>query len=207
MTPPIERTPRTLLFKPFVFVAGAQALLLGLAAILLAGLIASFGLFHFDGVLDFHGPAERPLWTFLTEGIIDWLCAAIVLLVVGRLTSRTPFRTIDLLGTQALARWPTVLIAGTGCVPAFHRFLAHLAQTLPTGQGVSLKDSDGIISAGLILVILGLVCWMVALMYQSYAVSCNTRGGKSAGTFVAGLVLAEVLSKFALYAFVTLTAG
>jgi hypothetical protein len=78
---------------------------------------------------------------------------------------------------------------------------------LPTGQGVSLKDSDGIISAGLILVILGLVCWMVALMYQSYAVSCNTRGGKSAGTFVAGLVLAEVLSKFALYAFVTLTAG
>jgi len=44
-----------------------------------------------------------------------------------------------------------------------------------------------------------LLCWMVALMYKSYSVSCNVRGGKAIGTFIAGLLLAEILSKIAVY--------
>ena len=44
-----------------------------------------------------------------------------------------------------------------------------------------------------------LLCWEVALMYKSYSVSCNVKGGKAIGTFIAGLLLAEILSKSALY--------
>jgi hypothetical protein len=42
------------------------------------------------------------------------------------------------------------------------------------------------------------LCWMVALMYKSFSVSCNVKGGKAIGTFVAGLIIAEILSKLAL---------
>ena len=39
---------------------------------------------------------------------------------------------------------------------------------------------------------------MVALMYKSFSVSCNVKGGKAIGIFVAGLLVAEVLSKLCL---------
>ena len=36
-------------------------------------------------------------------------------------------------------------------------------------------------------------------MYKSYSISCNVKGGKAVGTFIGGIILAEVLSKLALY--------
>jgi len=99
-----NRKLTTTLFNPFVYIAGAQALGLGLGAILLAGLIGSLSNTHFDGVLDTHTGLHVPLWVFLAEGLADWLCLSLVLLIFGKIISNTAFRTIDLLGTQALAR-------------------------------------------------------------------------------------------------------
>ena len=53
------------LFNPFRFIAGFQALLIGLAIILLSGFIGSFGNTHFDGVLDVHKGLSAPVWFFL----------------------------------------------------------------------------------------------------------------------------------------------
>ena len=66
----------TLLFNPFFYIAGVQTLILGLIAILLTGLVSSFGNTHFDGVLDTHVGAAAPLWVFFAEGLIDWICLA-----------------------------------------------------------------------------------------------------------------------------------
>ena len=86
-----DNKPLVLLFNPFVYIAGAKALGLGLAAILLAGLIGSLSHTHFDGVLDTHSGTQAPLWAVLSEGIIDWLCLGLMLLLLGRLISRTSF--------------------------------------------------------------------------------------------------------------------
>ncbi len=40
------------LFNPFKYIAGAKALLIGLALMLATAVIASFSLTHFDGVID-----------------------------------------------------------------------------------------------------------------------------------------------------------
>src|SRR5512138_3761865 len=90
------RKTTVLIFNPSVYIAGGQALVIGVLAILLAGLIGSVSNTHFDGVLDTHTGLQVPLWVFLSEGFIDWLCLALVLLVVGRIGSKTPFRTLDL---------------------------------------------------------------------------------------------------------------
>jgi len=37
--------------------------------------------------------------------------------------------------------------------------------------------------------------WMVALMWKSFSLCCNVRGGKAVAYFVAGLLVAEGLSK------------
>lgn len=187
----------TLLFNPFVYIAGAKALWWGLGAILLAGLIGSLSNTHFDGVLDTHTGAHAPLWVFLVEGIINWLCLSIILLGLGRIISRTAFRTIDLLGTQALARWPTLFMSLLALPPAFQRFGNELVEQLKQGK-FNLNIADAIIFFAIVLAMFPLLCWMVFLMYKSFSVSCNVKGAKGILVFIVGILVAEVVSKVCL---------
>src|ERR1700733_9834534 len=120
----------SLLINPSVYLAGAPALCLGLAAILLAALIGSLGNIHFDGLLDTHVGAHVPPWIFFLEGILDLLSLGLVLLVLGRIISRTSFRTVDVLGTQALARWPMALLSVVLLPKAVQRFSNDVIQQL-----------------------------------------------------------------------------
>ena len=184
------------LFNPFKFVAGYKALLSGLVIILLSGLIASFGNAHFDGVLDFHTGLESPLWFFFAEGLINWVCMAVPLFFFGLIVSRTSFRMIDVLGTQALARGP-YLIAALAMLPdANRRFGEYLtARLTQAAPAVAINYADVLIFAFALIVIILMAVWMVALMYVAYTLSCNIKGAKAVITFILSLIGAEVLSK------------
>ena len=195
-----DRKWTTLLFNPFVYVAGAEALGLGLAAILGASLIGFISRTHFDGVLDTHTGAHAPLWIFLAEGLVDWLSLGLVLLIFGKIISNTAFRTLDLFGTQALARWPTLFIGLLTLPPAYQRFNRELLAAVSTpGSLPNFASPDAAVFFAVAILVLPLICWMVALMYQAYSVSCNVKAGKAIGTFIAGLILAEILSKIGVY--------
>ena len=187
----------TLLFNPFFYIAGARALGLGLAAIFLAGLIGCRGDAHFDGVLDTHVGASAPVWFFLAEGVVDWLCLGLVLWVCGKIISKSDFRAVDLLGTQALARWPALCISLLMLPKAVERFTHELLEQLKQGK-FQFDTADAIIFFGVTIAMIPFLCWMVALMYKSFSVSCNVKGGKAIGMFIAGLLVAEVLSKLCL---------
>lgn len=189
-----------ILFNPFVRIAGGTALLLGLVAITLAGLIGAPQGLHFDGVLDTHTGKSGPWWLFVAEGVIDWLSLAVLLLIAGRIVSKTAFRSIDLLGTQAFARWPTMLTALACLAPGFHRFSDALTKSiigLKPGQVPQLPSAgpDAVVFAFVTFFMLACTVWMVALMWKSFSHCCNLRGGKAVGTFVIALLLAELLSK------------
>ena len=51
----------TWFFNPFTYVAGEQALVIGLGVILASSYIASLSNTHFDGVLDMHTGATGPM--------------------------------------------------------------------------------------------------------------------------------------------------
>ncbi len=188
----------SLLVNPTVYLAGAPALCIGLAAILLAGLIGSLGNIHFDGVLDTHVGAHVPLWVFSLEGILDWLSLSLVLLVFGRIISRTAFRTVDVLGTQALARWPTLLLSVLLLPKSFQRFFNHWVQQLHAGGIPKINPADAFIFFIVMVASAALVCWMLGLMYRAFSVSCNVKGAKAVGTFAVGILLAEIISKLCL---------
>ena len=111
---------RQWLFNPFTYLAGTPALLIGLSVILIAGFLSSLSNTHFDGVLDVHTGAPAPLAVFLLEGIIGWLCISVVLSVLGVLASKSSVRLLNVFGTQALARLPTLSPPWWLCCPA-HR--------------------------------------------------------------------------------------
>ncbi len=200
MEPQSKASPVAWFFNPFIYIAGAQALLLGLLAILASGVLGFLSRTHFDGVLDLHTGRAAPLSVFLLEGAINWLTLAVVLLIAGKIVSRTAFRAIDVLGTQALARWP-MLIAATACLaPGYQRVTAIIAQQLvsgglASGKFPSLNTADAVVAGLVLLVIILCVIWMVALMYRAYSICCNVKGAAAAVSFIAALLVAEVISK------------
>jgi hypothetical protein len=189
----------TVLFNPFYYLAGGKALGIGLAVVWVAGLVGAAGKTHFDGVLDAHTGAGAPLWFFLCQGFIDWICLAAVLLGLGAAVSKSSFRAIDVLGTQALARWPALFMALLMLPDAVRRFGAQLIQLVGNPDAkFDINVPDAVVFGIVTLATIPLVCWMIYLMYKAYSVSFNVKGGKAIGSFIGGLIAAEVLSKLAI---------
>ncbi len=191
-----EKSLKQWLFNPFRFVAGTEALFLGLVVILAAAIIGWLGKTHFDGVLDVHTGRPAPLWLFIAEGVIDWLSMVLFLFFSALLISRVSWRFIDILGTQALSRWPTLLTALVMLPEANCRFGNFLMwKVSQTGTAPVLNPADAFVFFTAAIISLLMIIWMVALMYKSYSVSCNVKGPKAIITFIISLVLAEALSK------------
>jgi hypothetical protein len=186
------------LFRPFVYIAGGSALGLGLVAIVAAALLGWMGHTHFDGVVDAHtNPAATfPVSLYLAEGFIDWLCLAIILLIIGKIFSKSSFRALDLVGTQALARWPTVLVAALCMIPVYQHAISIIATT-SNDPAIFLKVpiAELGVMAVILLISVAAIVLEVALMYKSYSLCCNIKGGKGAVTFIAGVLIAEIISK------------
>jgi hypothetical protein len=189
------------LFNPFLYLAGAKALLIGWAAILVAGFLGSLNQTHFDGVLDVHtGTTGAPLSFFLCEGFIDWIFLSVALLIAGKIVAHTSFRLIDVAGTQALARWPTVIISLVTFSKGYQRFQAALADQLSKGNvNVEFASVDAVVFLAVVLGMIALICWIVFLMYKAYAVSCNLTGVKAVVSFIVALIAAEICSKTLLF--------
>lgn len=190
----------TWIFNPFYYIAGGQALALGLSLIVAAGLLGWVGNAHLDGVLDVHIGLEAPIWLFVAEGVIDWLVMALVLLAAGAILSGRRFRALDIFGTQALARGPSVLLVAVAFIPGFQVQSLKLA----TGNFQIVPAELAAFVVGMLVTVFTII-WMVILMYRGFAVSCNVRGGKATGAFIVSLILAEILSKAAVAALCFLT--
>jgi len=188
------------LFNPFQFIAGGKALFIGVVIILITSGLGSISSTHFDGVLDVHTGRSVPIWLFVAEGLIDWLSLAVVLFIFGLLLRRLSFRMIDVFGTQALARWPHIITAMVALAPGYQRYSAHISyKLLKTCPVVMPYQTDALFFALVLIVVICMSIWMVVLMYRAYSVSCNIKGIKAVGSFIAGLIIAEVLSKLSIF--------
>ena len=189
----------TMLFNPFSRIRGGMALMVGLAAILFTGLLGSLSGAHFDGVLDTHVGAGGPRSLFLLEGILDWLCLFGVLLIAGKLASKAPMRIMDLLGTQALARWPDFLICVLTLSPGFQRAADAIGLSAQQGR-IESGGPDAIVFLAVTAAMVPIIVWVVWLMYRSYETSSGLKGGKAVATFIAAILVAEILSRLAISA-------
>ncbi len=187
---------RTWLFNPFHYLAGGTALAIGLVAMFAAGAIGGLSNSHFDGVLDLHTGATARWWFYLYEVLVAWLALAVPLFLAGKLISKSRVRAVDVFGTQALARFPTLVTALALLLPGCRRFSQHLtAKFTRLVPDVGTMPSDIVAFSLAMTVMLVMIVWMVALMYRAFSVSGNVKGGKAIGFFIACLLIGEALSK------------
>ena len=209
----VKRSVGTWLLNPFQYVAGWPALLAGLDVMLAAGAVAAAAGARFDGTLDFHqGPPGYRVQSvaFLVDAAAAWLPLGCLLWMGGRLISKSRFRAVDVFGTQALARVPTLLTAAASTPPGVRRYMDYLmdvtgdvldqvrqggGQVMSTPSLLGDNPGDAVAFWVCMAVVLVAEVWLVALMYRAFAVSCNVRGGRAIAVFIAALILAEAASK------------
>jgi len=170
----------TKLFNPFVYVAGLKALLLGIASILIAASISIFSGVHFDGAMDAHVGLSSGFRIYLLENLIDWAVTVIIFYLLGLVVSSSSIRFIDILGTFALARYPSILSSLLGFFPFTKFYYANPVSVL--------------LMAMAFIMLLSTV-WTLVLIFNAYKVSCNIKGVRLICTFIIGVIASEILSK------------
>jgi hypothetical protein len=181
----------TWLFNPHHYIAGWGATALGLVFIAVAGYVGSLTNTHFPGLLDIFLRPPAPLGTVMAMGFIDWLTFAVLIYAAGRLISGSRIRVSDVLGTQAVARFPgvvsvLVILATKPGVDHYLKAPDHLGAS--TGDAAAFWTMYGAVML--------MEAWMVNLMYSAFRVSCNVkRDGKSRFTFFVALILGEIATK------------
>jgi hypothetical protein len=172
------------LFQPFTYIAGARSLLIGLVAICASTVCNYFSNNHFDGLLDAHAGMHAPFWLYIAEAVVYLTVPLMLFGIAGFALGSRRFRLIDLAGTQAMARWPML-------------FIALMAFTLPQ-QPIDLNNIPAIvIITGLADLLIA--AWYVALLYQSYTVSCNIKGQRAIVSFIVLLLLSEVIVHYTIH--------
>ena len=165
------------LFNPFTYIAGWKALLIGFAFIAITSVVGFFSQIHFDGPLNLHQGLDLQLYMFLLENIIAWLSMVIIFYPFGLILSKSSIRLIDVAGTIALARAP-IALTSLGLLPWFKLMTPTSMYYMPFNFLYTLP-----------------LIWIVVLYYNAYSISCNIKGFKLIASFIAGVCIAEIISK------------
>jgi hypothetical protein len=191
------------LFRPFLYIAGGKSLCFGVIVMFVMVFLSCWSLTVYDGFLDTHYlPLDKPIPFFHHVYYVfgSWAVSVLVFYAVALLVSKAKTRIIDIAGTLAIAKAPYILSAIVGFIPA-----VHLSFGTNNVKNITVQDTLTMLqnNIGWIIFIsfIGLITmiWFILLTYNAYSVSANIKGNKGILSFIAALLISEVLSKALLY--------
>ncbi|MBS4013916.1 MAG: hypothetical protein KGZ97_09215 [Bacteroidetes bacterium] len=200
------------LYNPFNYIAGIQALIIGLLIIIITSSIGAYSGIHFPGVLDIKIGYEGSFLMHLAISAMAWFSAVVVLYIMAIILAGPKVRFIDIAGTLAIARFPALIASLTGFINVFSKVIDYiLYKVFEKVQGVAeieiLKISDPghvatwefIVAALIGLSMIIIVVWMVAMMFHAYRVSSNLKGSNLIASFIIGILIAQIISNILIF--------
>lgn len=186
------------LINPFKYIAGLRSLTIGLNIIFLTALFAYYFNTHFSGLLDVnYGESSYSFYNYLFYGLINFITVSIFLYISGSLISKSAIRFIDILGTQALARFPFLITPFFNINNLMEKSGEYfLSRYIEGGETVDISVLQWILIVVFFILLLLVIVWYVTLMYNSYKISCNVKGIKAVVSFVIVVILAEAASLY-----------
>lgn len=187
------------LFNPFLKIAGEKAFAIACVFVLLSSILAYFFNTHFDGVLDVHY-SEVNHWSvpFIENGI-NILSLFLIFYIFGLILTKGRVRWIDILGTTMLARYPFVIMPFGNIGNYIQNFGEKILEN--PSEIASIQFSTLEITYFICFTILSIfvVIWYISLLFNAYKISTNLKKGTLIGSFIFGLLLAEIVSKIIIY--------
>lgn len=191
-----KKTHSRFFLDPFSYFPPNQTLIIGLVIIFIAGVINSFANTHFDGIFDIHTGKSSAFIVFITEGYINLIILTGLLFMVGKIFTKQNVNIIDILGQQALARWPLLISSIITVSKPYQRFCAMRSLREFYNFGIfNLNSFDNTIVSFSIIIISIITIWVILLMYKSFSQTYKVQGLKGIIIFIFGALIAEVLSK------------
>lgn len=173
---------RKILYNPFVYVAGYQALIIGVIGVLLISILNYITGTHFNGLLNIDYAKDCDYWVYLVENILHFGLLSVFLYLYTRFFTATNVRLIDVVGTLLVARIPLIIVPLCRLFPYFESFVINsLTMYL------------------LSIIYLVSLIWSTTLLYNAFKVSCNLKDSKLIITLITTLVLTEIFTKSILY--------
>ena len=176
--------------NPFTRIAGWQAFGLGLVFLVVSGIVGGFGNVVFDGVIDTHLVKQVTMLQSFSYLSLSLLTLVVIMWIAGLLIAKS-FRFIDILGTMTLSKAPFLLLAFAG-------YFAKMPDMTEVMKNPMIIFSSTSLVLFMVLSVPVLV-WSITLMYNALKISCGVSGGKLTIAFIAGILLAETISKLLIY--------
>ncbi len=185
------------LINPFYFLAGFKALKIGLLAIITTAIIAYYTNTNFPDIISVKTGSHLSLLHSITQDIVNWLVMSILLYVAALLFSSSKVRFLDILGTQALARFPYIIASLLGCSKALKRFSDFLLwQYLEQGEPIEITSTESLLAIITLVALILLTIWLITLMFNAFKVSANLKGNKLIAIFIVMLIVATISSGY-----------
>lgn len=188
-----------LLFNPFVKIAGAPSLFIGLASMLLAGFIGCLSKTHFDGILNVHAGIHANWYIHLLGPVLSVLTVGIWFAVFALIFSKSKVRMIDIFGTQCFAFLPLLPASLMGffkVVDEFGTQLQKMAQQ--PGQPLSFEPFMMIGFILIILFVLLFTVWSAVWIFNGYKVASNLPQKTLIPVYITGLIIGMIVPKYLL---------
>ena len=188
-----NKTILSWLVNPFTHIAGGKAVIIGLGIQILTVFAGNLNNIHFDGALDIHGGSKLTLvQDFLLWGIS--VASIIILMYASGLILTKGFRFIDILGTVLIARTPYII-----------NVIAISLIEMPSNEAIMadpmsiFADTSMLALMSLSIIMILVLIWHVALLYNAYRVSTGLLGNKTVISFIIVIFLAEIISKVLIF--------
>lgn len=185
-----------LIFNPFEKIAGAKSLLLGLAAVVLAGVTGYLSKTHFDGILNVHSGIQSEWYVHIAEPMLSVAVIALWFLLFAIIFGKQNVRVVDVVGTQFFAFIPLVPASLLGFFEVSEVF-AEALQTFVAnpGGGLEVSDAQMVSFIGLMVVVVLLTVWSAVWIYNGFKVAANLPRPVHIPVYISGLIVGMLVPK------------
>ncbi len=180
--------------RPFEYIAGIQALLLGLLFLAVSIFLGVLFNARFDGLLNLHFVQETNISQLVTEQLINFFSLLILFFLIAKIIGARQARFIDLAGTLLLAMAPLSIMPILNYNELLFTASQGLLEQIQSSQPVESSITAIIVVTSLLMVLA--IIYMVSLMFQAYKICTNFKGTKLIVSFMVGILSAAILSKF-----------
>ena len=185
----------SVLLNPFKFIAGIKSLIAGILIILTTAFIGYLSHTHFPDLISVKICPAFPLSYYIFQSLANWLVFSIILYIGTLIFSASSVRLIDIIGTQALARTPYLIVSWIGFSNSLTLFSKYMLwKGLHYGNPVNLSIGDAITAVSMMILSLLTLIWMVTLMFSAFRVSANLKGTKSIILFIVVFIISMILT-------------
>ncbi len=172
--------------SPFGKVAGAKALLWGLAGMAVSAALSVVSGWHAHGLLHFGAAPNNAWWVHIAEYAIIWLVPSAIVYSLGAALSKSRIRPIDVAGTVLFAQIPLAAMNMTYLLPGMENLLtvADPASLQLDALKAAMATPSVIVA---VVITVAAIVLMLVWLFNAAKVSCNLKGWQLWTVYLAGV--------------------